>query len=50
MIEDNIMIFFVMLLSVLAAYFFGVGVNYQVGFGVLCTLWCIAVIVWVKRD
>lgn len=43
-------IFYVLLLSVGAAYSFGVGLNYRVGFGVFCALWCIAGIVWLNRD
>jgi hypothetical protein len=43
-------IFYVLLLSVAAAYSFGVGLNYRVGFGVFCALWCIAEIVWLKHD
>ena len=39
-----------LVMMICAALFFGIGVNYYVGFGVLIALWSIAGLVELNRD
>lgn len=50
MTEVRVRAFFTFMLTLCAACFVGIGINYQVGFGVFFALWSIAGIVELNRD
>ena len=50
MTEARIKAFFTLVTALCAACFFGVGVSYQVGFGVFFFLWSIAGIMELSHD